>query len=348
MRRKTSIIWKMPEEDFINLIKTSQTMSQVLRYFGMENKGSNYQTCKSRIKYLNLDTSHFLGRIESYKFHRCVTKEEFLNRLINNSSNKRSDVKRFLIKFNLIPYICSNCDNKGEWNGKKLSLQLEHKNGTSNDDRLENLEFLCPNCHSQTDTFAGKSQKKYYFCKTCGNPAKGYSENDECGKCSGIRKRKYNRPNKEELEKSISEKPMKKVAEQFGVKSDNTIRKWCQEYNIDWVKSSPFSDLNFIVKPKKIARIFPSKYLYVSFESKRNKWCVTIKENGKSKLFKRFNTELEAAQAVAKYFNSKDLILRTTNLIIESQSSKLMCPGETPGLCATLSGSNSNVVRVPC
>lgn len=43
------------------------------------------------------------------------------------------------------------------WNGQPLVLQLEHKNGINNDNRLENLAFICPNCHSQTPTYAGRN-----------------------------------------------------------------------------------------------------------------------------------------------------------------------------------------------
>jgi 5-methylcytosine-specific restriction endonuclease McrA len=46
------------------------------------------------------------------------------------------------------------------WNEKEISLQLEHRNGIHTDNRLENLELLCCNCHSQTSTYAGKNMKK--------------------------------------------------------------------------------------------------------------------------------------------------------------------------------------------
>lgn len=47
-----------------------------------------------------------------------------------------------------------------EWKGKPISLQLDHINGDNLDHRIENLRLLCPNCHSQTDTFAGKNKRK--------------------------------------------------------------------------------------------------------------------------------------------------------------------------------------------
>jgi len=51
---------------------------------------------------------------------------------------------------------CALCGNSGEWQGKPLTLQLDHANGRYDDNRLENLRWLCPNCHSQTETFAGR------------------------------------------------------------------------------------------------------------------------------------------------------------------------------------------------
>lgn len=67
--------------------------------------------------------------------------------------------KSRLIKANLIEYKCSCCGIT-EWNGKPLTLQLHHINGNNRDNRLENLTFLCPNCHSQTDNFSGKNAEK--------------------------------------------------------------------------------------------------------------------------------------------------------------------------------------------
>ena len=70
----------------------------------------------------------------------------------------RTSIRKIIIKENLIEYKCSECGIQ-TWNNKPLSLHLDHINGRSNDNRLENLRFLCPNCHSQTETYTGKNKK---------------------------------------------------------------------------------------------------------------------------------------------------------------------------------------------
>ena len=74
-----------------------------------------------------------------------------------NSSYARHALKRRLTAELILDYKCGICGNTGIWNNVKLSLQLDHVNGIYNDNRIENLRFLCPNCHSQTDSYAGKN-----------------------------------------------------------------------------------------------------------------------------------------------------------------------------------------------
>jgi 5-methylcytosine-specific restriction endonuclease McrA len=68
-------------------------------------------------------------------------------------------IKKTIIRDKLLPYECQECGNTGEHLGKPLSLHLDHINGKNKDHRLENLRFLCPNCHSQTDTYCGRNTK---------------------------------------------------------------------------------------------------------------------------------------------------------------------------------------------
>ena len=67
-------------------------------------------------------------------------------------------LKKRLLKECIIEYACVICGNTGTHNGKPLTLQLDHINGVNNDHRLSNLRLLCPNCHTQTDTYAGKNK----------------------------------------------------------------------------------------------------------------------------------------------------------------------------------------------
>lgn len=69
----------------------------------------------------------------------------------------RASVRKRIINENLIPYKCSKCD-LNEWMGKKLSLHLDHIDGNNGNHKIENLRFLCPNCHSLTDTYTGRNK----------------------------------------------------------------------------------------------------------------------------------------------------------------------------------------------
>ena len=103
----------------------------------------------------------------------------------------------------------------------------------SNDNRLENLRILCPNCHTQTPTFSGKHRKKTKFCVDCGVTVSNYST--RCNKCASIAYGKTIRRfeiSKENLENLIRKNPMTTVGKMLGV-SDNAIRARCRKLGIE-------------------------------------------------------------------------------------------------------------------
>jgi 5-methylcytosine-specific restriction endonuclease McrA len=75
---------------------------------------------------------------------------------VENSTYPRHKIKARIIKQKLIEYECSECKNKGEWMGKPLPLILDHINGINNDNRINNLRFVCSNCDSQLPTYKNR------------------------------------------------------------------------------------------------------------------------------------------------------------------------------------------------
>lgn len=114
--------------------------------------------------------------------------------LVEESESERGHLKKRLLKEGLLRNECYECGALPIWNGKPLTIQLEHINGTNNDNRIENLSMLCPNCHSQTDTYAGRNarlhpinkcacgvtiQTKSVACMDCDKPLKAIRNLDK-------------------------------------------------------------------------------------------------------------------------------------------------------------------------
>jgi 5-methylcytosine-specific restriction endonuclease McrA len=82
-----------------------------------------------------------------------------LERLLVPNGGSRRNVKIRLLRSGVIQNRCVEC-GLSEWRGKPLSIHIDHINGVKDDHRLENLRMLCPNCHSQTDTYGARNRKR--------------------------------------------------------------------------------------------------------------------------------------------------------------------------------------------
>lgn len=178
MRTRSSIIWKTPREELLKLVESSNSISDILRKLGYTNIEGNHRTLKDRLKAENINTEELTLRGKNLSLRNLHTKNDVIPEskiFVENSNFCRKHLKNRILNLGLIVYECRDCKNNGSWNAKSLSLHLEHINGIGNDNRLENLCFLCPNCHSQTNTYAGKKNKQTKrlsvarTCSNCGN-----------------------------------------------------------------------------------------------------------------------------------------------------------------------------------
>lgn len=150
---------KYTEEQFINAVKNNYSVAAVLSELGLKPAGGNYKYFYYRVKVLNLDTSHFKGRSHlKGKTHNWSNIKPLSEILVKDSMFNNYHLRKRLLKEGLLKYVCSIC-GISEWLESPLSLHLDHINGVNNDNRLENLRLLCPNCHSQTLTYCGKNKK---------------------------------------------------------------------------------------------------------------------------------------------------------------------------------------------
>ncbi|CAL9973614.1 HNH endonuclease [Vibrio phage D69] len=131
-------------------VKESESIMGVLRYLGKKEAGGSRSHYSRRIKKLDLDTSHFKGRGWN-KGSEALNKKSAGETLILRTEGNRQKphrLRRCLIESGIV-HECAKCGQGPEWRGNPLTLDIDHINENWLDDRLENLQFLCPNCHSQ-------------------------------------------------------------------------------------------------------------------------------------------------------------------------------------------------------
>ena len=168
-------------ETIVKNVSTWKELAQALGYVAIS--GSQQGVIKKRIEQEQIDVSHFT----MYKQERIERNRE--NVFVENSTASQKTLRKFYHQEKEIPYVCSICGLQPFWQGKELTLILDHINGKNNDDRLDNLRWVCPNCNMQLPTtnrqkssFEEKSHKKYY-CLDCGKEISG-PEVERCVACA--------------------------------------------------------------------------------------------------------------------------------------------------------------------
>lgn len=150
-------------QEIEQFVKDSSSYAQLAKKIGYENSsstGSAYRAVHQMINGLNLDTSHFKGqgwlKGEAYDNKKYIAFEEY----IKGDSVQTNKLRRKLLKEGLKEHKCECCQNT-IWNGQPIPLEVHHKDGDKDNNELENLQLLCPNCHALTDNYRGKNTKKH-------------------------------------------------------------------------------------------------------------------------------------------------------------------------------------------
>ena len=164
------------KEKFIEDLSESSSLSHFLVNNSLSASSGNFNTLKKWAHIYEIDLSTFnykkLKPTKYVKRDRII--HDFDTVFCSNSLFDKGYLKKRIIKEKVIPYRCS-CGLEGLWQNKPITLQLEHKNGNNFDNRVENLEFLCPNCHSQTSTYGSRNRHLKFFNKRL-KILKGYKE----------------------------------------------------------------------------------------------------------------------------------------------------------------------------
>jgi predicted RNA-binding Zn-ribbon protein involved in translation (DUF1610 family) len=153
---KRSPFWQIDEQEFRDLALSCVTITEffektLVRYKPKSGYGAGLPALAARVQHLGL-SDHFSK-------NKKKKRKQYLKEL--DTITHRGAFRDRLLRDKLIEYRCEICGNKGQWMDQPLTLQLDHRNGDGKEHTIENVRFLCPNCHSQTETWGGRNVGKH-------------------------------------------------------------------------------------------------------------------------------------------------------------------------------------------
>lgn len=148
--------------DVQELVRQSRSRADVIRALGFTPNTTTYRLLRRHLAREGLGDEHFEPAHAAMRRARRPTRGKPLEEILVRESTYTSItvLKRRLVEEGLLESVCAEC-GLSRWRGEPITLHLDHVNGVRNDHRLTNLRLLCPNCHSQTDTYCGRNKGRY-------------------------------------------------------------------------------------------------------------------------------------------------------------------------------------------
>jgi hypothetical protein len=233
------------EEQAREAIATSYSWAESLRKLGLCSTGGAWRVLKKYAELWSISTEHF-DPARNREMNLGTKKRPLEELLVEDSTCSRQNVKRRLYQEGLKEPRCEICGQDENWRGRRMAMILDHINGVLNDNRLENLQIVCPNCAATLDTHCGRKNRIPQSKKSCRRCRRSFfpsrPQQRYCSQACGTRwdrsklrgrpnpaDRRVERPPYEQLLAEIDAHGYCWVGRKYGV-SDNAVRKWVRFY----------------------------------------------------------------------------------------------------------------------